>query len=65
MIANRLLILDDDPEAIAFLGEVGRLCRYDVATSGSMKQFRDVYETFDPSLILLDLSSKTAAASSC
>jgi len=53
--ANRLLILDDDPGVLHFLAEVGRLCRYEVALTGSTAELRAVYDTFDPSVILLDL----------
>src|SRR4051812_19698998 len=55
MIANRLLILDDDPNVLRFLAEVGRLARYEVKAAESPAQFLDVYETFNPSLIVLDL----------
>jgi EAL domain-containing protein (putative c-di-GMP-specific phosphodiesterase class I) len=55
MTANRLLILDDDPGALHFLAEVGRRCRFDVALAESSADFRDAYERFDPTLLLLDL----------
>jgi EAL domain-containing protein (putative c-di-GMP-specific phosphodiesterase class I) len=54
-LANRLLILDDDPGVLHFLGEVGRLCRYEVALTGSTAELRAIYDTFDPSMILMDL----------
>lgn len=53
--ANRLLILDDDPNALHYLGEVGRLCQYEVTLAGSTTEFQDLYGTFDPSMIILDL----------
>jgi EAL domain-containing protein (putative c-di-GMP-specific phosphodiesterase class I) len=52
---NRLLILDDDPDVLQFLAEVGRQCRYDVALTSSSAELRDIYDTFVPSMILLDL----------
>lgn len=55
MTSNRLLILDDDPGVLTFLGEVGRGHRYDVALTQSVDELRARYETFDPSLIVLDL----------
>jgi EAL domain-containing protein (putative c-di-GMP-specific phosphodiesterase class I) len=53
--ANRLLILEDDPGVLHFLAEVGRQCRYEVALTGSTAELRAIYDTFDPSVILLDL----------
>ena len=55
MTANRLLILDDDPGVLTFLGEVGRGYRYDVALTQSVDELRACYEAFGPSLIVLDL----------
>jgi EAL domain-containing protein (putative c-di-GMP-specific phosphodiesterase class I) len=53
--ANRLLIVEDDPSVLELLAEVGRLCRYEVALTGSTAELRAIYDTFDPSVILLDL----------
>jgi EAL domain-containing protein (putative c-di-GMP-specific phosphodiesterase class I)/ActR/RegA family two-component response regulator len=55
MAANRLLILDDDPDALHYLGEVGRLCRYEVALAGSAAELQGLYAACDPSMIILDL----------
>lgn len=55
MAANRLLILEDDPGALHYLGEVGRTCRYDVTLAGSGAELRDAYAAFDPSMLILDL----------
>jgi EAL domain-containing protein (putative c-di-GMP-specific phosphodiesterase class I)/ActR/RegA family two-component response regulator len=55
MTSNRLLILDDDPGVLSFLGEVGRRHRYDVALTQSVDELRSCYEAFGPSLIVLDL----------
>jgi len=55
MTANRLLILDDDPGALHFLAEIGRRCQYEVALAESSADFREAYERFDPTLLLLDL----------
>jgi EAL domain-containing protein (putative c-di-GMP-specific phosphodiesterase class I) len=55
MTSNRLLILDDDPGVLTFLGEVGRGHRYEVALTESIDELQASYGTFDPSLIVLDL----------
>ena len=52
---NQLLILDDDPKYLQFLGDVGRRHQYAVTTTSSIDQFRDAYSACPPSLILLDL----------
>ena len=38
MTSNRLLILDDDPVVLTFLGEVGRGYHYDVALTQSVDE---------------------------
>ena len=55
MTSNRLLIVDDDPGVLSFLGEVGRGYQYDVALAQSVDELRACYDTFGPSLIVLDL----------
>ncbi len=55
MNPNRLLILDDDPGVLGFVGEVGRHCRYEVALTASDVEFREQYDQFDPTAIVLDL----------
>ena len=55
MTANRLLILDDDPDVLTFLGEVGRGHRYEVELTESIDELQASYGSFDPSLIVLDL----------
>jgi EAL domain-containing protein (putative c-di-GMP-specific phosphodiesterase class I) len=53
--ANRLLILDDDPGVLSFLAEVGRERGYEVAMTATIEELQARYESFDPSLIILDL----------
>jgi EAL domain-containing protein (putative c-di-GMP-specific phosphodiesterase class I) len=53
--ANRLLILEDDPDVLHYLGEVGRLCQFEVMLAGSVAEFQDLYDSGDPSMIILDL----------
>ena len=55
MAANRLLILDDDPCILQYLGEAGRRCRYEVALAGCSRELRDTFDAFDPSMLILDL----------
>jgi EAL domain-containing protein (putative c-di-GMP-specific phosphodiesterase class I)/ActR/RegA family two-component response regulator len=55
MTANRLLILEDDPGVLSFLGEVGRGHHYDVALTQTTDELRDRYDAFGPSMIVLDL----------
>jgi len=55
MTSNRLLIVDDDPGVLAFLGDVGRCYQYDVALAQSVDELRACYDAFGPSLIVLDL----------
>ena len=55
MAANRLLILDDDPNVLQYLVEVGRRWRYAVAATQTVAEFDELYDSFDPSLIVLDL----------
>jgi EAL domain-containing protein (putative c-di-GMP-specific phosphodiesterase class I)/ActR/RegA family two-component response regulator len=55
MTSNRLLILDDDPAVLDFLGEVGREYSYEVALTQSVDELQARYEPFGPSLIVLDL----------
>lgn len=56
MNPNRVLILDDDPGVLSFLGEVARQCRYDVVLAAADDEFREAYDSFDPSAIILDLA---------
>jgi EAL domain-containing protein (putative c-di-GMP-specific phosphodiesterase class I)/ActR/RegA family two-component response regulator len=55
MAANRLLILDDDPDVLSVLAEIGRERRYDVALTATIEELQARYTVFDPSLIILDL----------
>lgn len=53
--ANRLLILDDDPGVLSFLAEVGRERRYEVAQTATIDELQARYDSFNPTLIILDL----------
>ena len=55
MAANRLLILDDDPGVLQYLGDVGRQCHYEVTFAGSWGELRETYAASDPSMLILDL----------
>lgn len=56
MAANRLLVLDDDPGVLHCLAEIGREVRYDVMLIGSGGELHDVYDAFDPSVLVLGLN---------
>lgn len=58
MAANRLLILDDDPRILKLLVAAGERSRYDVIPTETISAFRDVLETTEPSLILVDIQTQ-------
>jgi len=53
--ANRLLIMDDEPEVRSFLGGVGRDLGFDVNDVGDPGQLMGAIRTFSPTVIILDL----------
>jgi CheY-like chemotaxis protein len=55
MVANRLLVVDDEPEICEFIRNVAETTGYEVAVSHNHRQFRSLYEEFNPSAIVLDL----------
>ncbi len=55
MVANRLLVVDDEPEICEFIRDVAEAVGYEVAVSHDHRQFRSLYEEFNPSAIVLDL----------
>lgn len=52
---HRLLILDDDPALARFMRRVGEELGYAVRTAGSVADFRDTLQAWQPDSILLDL----------
>ena len=52
---NRLLIVEDEPEVVAFIAEVGRKLGFAIASTGDGTDFVRLVDTFRPSLIVMDL----------
>lgn len=52
---NRLLVVDDQPDILDFVGQVAESVGYDVRLANDAKQFREAVHTFRPSLMILDL----------
>lgn len=52
---QRLLVLDDEPEFCEYVRNVAEQEDYLVKTLQDSRQFEEVYESFDPTLIVLDL----------
>lgn len=55
MTAKRLLVIDDEPEFAEFVRKVGSSLGYDVEVTTYGGAFMRVYETFDPTVIVLDI----------
>jgi CheY-like chemotaxis protein len=52
---KRLLVVDDEPEFGEFVRKVAVGLGYEVEVTGDGKSFMTAYESFDPSVIILDL----------
>jgi CheY-like chemotaxis protein len=53
--AKRLLVIDDEPAFGSFVKEVAEGMGYDVRVTAKADEFADAYETFDPTVIVLDV----------
>ncbi len=53
--AKRLLVIDDEPAFGSFVKEVAEGLGYDVRVTAKADEFADTYETFDPTVIVLDV----------
>lgn len=53
--AKRLLVIDDEPAFGSFVKEVAEGLGYDVRVTAKADEFADSYETFDPTVIVLDV----------
>lgn len=53
--AKRLLVIDDEPAFGSFVKEVAEGMGYDVRVTAKADEFADTYETFDPTVIVLDV----------
>ena len=52
---NRLLIVDEDAGVVDFVGDIAKRVGYAVASATSGARFLQLLESFQPSLILLEL----------
>jgi EAL domain-containing protein (putative c-di-GMP-specific phosphodiesterase class I)/CheY-like chemotaxis protein len=52
---NRLLVVDDEPGVVDFVGALGRKLGYTVATTPSGTEFLRLVDTFRPTMIVMDL----------
>ena len=52
---NRLLIIDDEPQFGEIIGRVGKSLGFDVAITDQPETFRCHLETFNPSVVTVDL----------
>ena len=55
MNRNRLLVVDDEPELGEFVGLIADSLGYEVEITASAADFKRVYETFDPTMIVMDI----------
>jgi EAL domain-containing protein (putative c-di-GMP-specific phosphodiesterase class I) len=52
---NRVLVLDDEVTVCRWVARVATQCRFEVTTTQEADEFKALCESFEPSLILLDL----------
>ncbi|WP_282610458.1 response regulator [Pelagibius sp. Alg239-R121] len=55
MTQRRLLVLDDEPEFCEYVRTVAEQEDYLVETIQDSRKFQELFESFDPTLIVLDL----------
>lgn len=55
MADKRLLVIDDETEIGEFIRVVAEEMGYDVRVTASAEEFRALYESFDPTVIMLDV----------
>lgn len=53
---KRLLVIDDMVDICTLVAGVAERCGYDVKTTADPAEFRDIYRTFRPDVIVLDLA---------
>ena len=53
--AKRLLVIDDEPDFGTFVQTVAERMGYDVRVTTKADQFAETYETFAPTVIILDV----------
>lgn len=54
-MAQRILVVDDEPEFGTYVGDVARGLGYQVEITTNADAFMQVYDKFDPSIIVLDV----------
>src|SRR5215510_3192886 len=52
---NRLLVVDDQPDILEFIGQVAEAVGYTVSLAGSATEFHEGLTSFAPSVVILDL----------
>ena len=52
---NRLLVVDDQPDILDFVGQVAEAIGFDVRLANNAQEFRDSLHEFKPTLLILDL----------
>ncbi|MDH3239761.1 MAG: response regulator [Alphaproteobacteria bacterium] len=55
MTDRRLLAIDDEPDFMEILREVAEGLGFDVKTTEKADEFAEIYESFNPTVIVLDL----------
>jgi DNA-binding response OmpR family regulator len=53
--AKRLLVVDDEPEIREIIRRAASGLDYDVETTENASEFKKAYESFDPTVIVLDI----------
>lgn len=56
MSPNRLLVVDDQPDLAALIAAAAQGCDYDTRATNDAASFRREFESFQPTLIALDLT---------
>lgn len=56
MSSKRLLVIDDEFDLAVLVKEVAEECGYEARITVDASSFKQTYETFQPDLIVLDLS---------
>ena len=55
MTGKRLLAIDDDPDFLEIVRSVAEDLGYAVNTTSKVDDFAEIYESFDPTVVVLDL----------
>lgn len=55
MAERRLLVIDDEPDIAAFIGEVGQGLGYDVRVTSDVETFKASFDGYVPDVVVLDV----------